>query len=242
RPLRQMAIYAASSGFELVEELDYLCARTIEPNIFFNPHFLAPAMPRLEDREVRLAVIRDGDEFRNRLRLLVPFSVEKPAIPLAVPVMRTWANPFAPLGTPLIDRDDPIGVTEAFFAMLARPRLKLPKVLMLPARRLDGPVAATPRTMSEAGGSARITPDETTRPFIDSKLDGDAYLRNTLSKHHFDEYARLRRRLSEQGELVHSVARGPEEVRPAVEDFLALEASGWKGRKRTAMAIDRFQA
>ena len=69
------------AGFDLVEELDYLCTRTIEPNVFFNPRFLAPAMPRLEDREVRLAVIRDGDEYKNRLRLLVPFSVERPADP-----------------------------------------------------------------------------------------------------------------------------------------------------------------
>ena len=107
RPSRRLAIYPASAGFDLVEELDYLCARTIEPNVFFNPRFLAPAMPRLEDREVRLAVIRDGDEYKSRLRLLVPFSVERPAVPLAVPIMRTWSSPFGPLGTPLVDRDDP---------------------------------------------------------------------------------------------------------------------------------------
>lgn len=61
---RRLAIYPASAGFDLVEELDFLCRRTIEPNIFFNPRFLAPAMPRLEDREVRLAVICDGDEYK----------------------------------------------------------------------------------------------------------------------------------------------------------------------------------
>jgi voltage-gated potassium channel len=43
----------------------------------------------------------------GRLRLLVPFSVEKPPIPVGVSVMRTWSNPFGPLGTPLLDRDDP---------------------------------------------------------------------------------------------------------------------------------------
>ena len=142
RPERKLAIYPASAGFDLVEELDYLCARTVEPNVFFNPRFLAPAMPRLEDREVRLAVIRDGDEYRSRLRLLVPFSVERPAMPLGVPVMRTWSSPFGPLGTPLVDRDDPVGVIEDFFAMLSRPHLKLPKVLVLPDMRLDGPVAS----------------------------------------------------------------------------------------------------
>ena len=50
RPERRLAIYPASAGFDLVEELDYLSARALEPNVFFNPRFLAPAMPRLEDR------------------------------------------------------------------------------------------------------------------------------------------------------------------------------------------------
>ncbi len=52
----------------------------------------------------------------------------------------------------------------------------------------------------------------------------------------------LVRRLAETGKLVHRVARGPDEIRHAVEAFLALEAAGWKGRERTAMAIDRYRA
>ena len=34
RPPRRLTIYPASAGFDLVEELDYLCARTIEPNVW----------------------------------------------------------------------------------------------------------------------------------------------------------------------------------------------------------------
>ncbi|MBL8578657.1 MAG: GNAT family N-acetyltransferase [Mesorhizobium sp.] len=242
RPERRLAIYPATAGFDLVEELDYLCVRTVEPNVFFNPHFLAPAMPRLEDREVRLAVIRDGDEHRNRLRMLVPFSIERPPVPLGVSVMRTWASPFGPLGTPLLDRDDPVGVVEDFLAMLSRPHLKLPKVLMLPDMRLDGPVTSIFRTVAETQGLPVITTSEEERPFLETTLDGDAYLKTTLSKHHLGEYRRLKRRLAEQGKLVHRVARGPEEIRPAIEGFLALEAAGWKGRRRTALAMDRYRA
>ena len=109
-------------------------------------------MPRLEDREVRLAVIRDGDEFKNRLRLLSPFSVEKPAVPLGVSIMRTWSNPFGPLGTPLVDRDDPQGVLEDFISMLSRPHLKLPKVLVMPEIRLDGAVATIISSIAESRG------------------------------------------------------------------------------------------
>ncbi|MER9749656.1 GNAT family N-acetyltransferase [Mesorhizobium sp. M0140] len=242
RPERKLAIYPASAGFDLVEELDYLCARTVEPNVFFNPRFLAPAMPRLEDREVRLAVIRDGDEYRNRLRLLVPFSVERPVVPLGVPVMRTWSSPFGPLGTPLVDRDDPVGVVEDFFSMLSRPHLKLPKVFVLADVRLDGPVASLLATVAEARGLTLVTTGQSQRPALESKLDGDDYLKASLRSHHYREFRRLKRRLGDLGKLEHVVARGPEDIRHAIEGFLSLEAAGWKGRERTAMAIDRFRA
>ncbi|MER9297950.1 GNAT family N-acetyltransferase [Mesorhizobium sp. M0621] len=242
RPERKLAIYPASAGFDLVEELDYLCARAVEPNIFFNPRFLAPAMPRLEDREVRLAVIRDGDEYRNRLRLLVPFSVERPVVPLGVPVMRTWSSPFGPLGTPLVDRDDPVGVVEDFFSMLSRPHLKLPKVFVLPDIRLDGPAASLLATVAETRGLMLVTTGQTQRPALQSEADGDEYLKASLRSHHYREFRRLKRRLGDLGKLEHVVARGPEDIRHAIESFLTLEAAGWKGRERTAMAIDRYRA
>ncbi|ESX92876.1 MULTISPECIES: GNAT family N-acetyltransferase [unclassified Mesorhizobium] len=242
RPLRKLAIYPASAGFELVEELDFLCTRTIEPNVFFNPRFLAPAMPRLEDREVKLAVIRDGDEYRNRLRLLVPFSVERPAVPLGVPVMRTWSSPFGPIGTPLVDHDDPIGVVEDFFGMLSRPHLKLPKVFVLPDMRLDGPLASVLATVAETRGLTMVTTGKADRPVLESTLDGEAYLKASLRAHHYREFRRLKRRLGDLGRLEHVVARGPDEIRHAIESFLTLEAAGWKGRERTAMAIDRYRA
>ncbi|HEY4191734.1 MAG TPA: GNAT family N-acetyltransferase [Mesorhizobium sp.] len=242
RPERKLAIYPASAGFDLVEELDYLCSRTVEPNVFFNPRFLAPAMPRLEDREVRLAVIRDGDDHRNRLRLLVPFSVERSMLPMGASIMRTWASPFGPIGTPLIDRDDPVGVIEDFFSMLARPHLKLPKVLVLPDMRLDGPTASLLRMATEARSLPLVTTGEVQRPVLQSELDGDDYLKNALRPHHYREFRRLKRRLGERGHLEHIVARGPEQIRHAIESFLTLEAAGWKGRERTAMAIDRYRA
>ena len=43
-------------------------------------------------------------------------------------------------------------------------------------------------------------------------------------------------------EAAWRVARGPDDIRHAIEAFLTLEATGWKGRERTAMAIDRYRA
>lgn len=239
---RFLSIYPASAGFDLVDELEHLSARAIEPNIFFNPRFLAPAMPRLDDRDVRLAVIRDGDEESSRLRLLVPFTVERAAPPFGSAVMRTWSSPFGPLGTPLVDCDDPASVISDFVEMLARPHLKLPKVLVLPEIRLDGTVAGLVGHHAEAHGLPLTVTNRFQRPHLRARGDAEAYLRQGISGHHYRGFQRQRRRLAELGELVYAIARDPEEVRLAIEAFLTLEASGWKGRARTAMAIDRYRA
>jgi hypothetical protein len=156
--------------------------------------------------------------------------------------MRTWASPFGPLGTPLVDRDDPEGVIEDFFSMLSRPHLKLPKVFVLPDMRLDGAVTAMLKSVAETRGLPLVTTAEAERPFLESSLDGNAYLKASLRSHHDREFRRLKRRLADLGTLEHSVARGPEDIRHAIEAFLTLEAAGWKGRKRTAMATDRYRA
>jgi hypothetical protein len=156
--------------------------------------------------------------------------------------MRTWSSPFGPIGTPLVDHDDPVGVIEDFFAMLSRPHLKLPKVFVLPDIRLDGPVASLLATVAETRGLTLVATGKAERPMLESGLDGEAYLKASLRSHHYREFRRLKRRLADLGRLEHVVARGPANIRHAIERFLTLEAAGWKGRERTAMAIDRYRA
>ncbi|MEJ5080079.1 MULTISPECIES: type IV secretion system effector crotonyl transferase BspF [unclassified Ochrobactrum] len=239
---RKLAIYGASAGFELRDELDHLSSRTIEPNIFFNARFLAPAMPRLEDREVRFMVMRDENEIRSRLRFVMPYTVERPGLPLSSPVIRAWATPFGPQGTPLIDHDDPVGVVEDLFDILARDHIKMPEVLVLPEMRADGAVAKLIRSVVVGRQLPVVSIEQKARPFLESNLDGESYFREALGAHHRRNYSRLWRRLAEKGELAHRIARTPDEVRFAFEHFLTLEASGWKGRRGTAMAVDRFRA
>ncbi|MFD1199090.1 type IV secretion system effector crotonyl transferase BspF [Brucella gallinifaecis] len=239
---RKLAIYGAAAGFELRDELDHLSNRTIEPNIFFNARFLAPAMPRLEDREVRFMVMRDENELRSRLRFVMPYTIERPGLPLSSPVIRAWATPFGPQGTPLIDHDDPVGVIEDLFDILARDHIKMPEVLVLPEMRANGPAAKLFRSVALSRQLPIVSIEQKERPFLESKLDPETYLKQAIGSHHRREYNRLWRRLSEKGELKHRIARTPDEVRFVFEYFLTLEASGWKGRRGTAMAVDRFRA
>ncbi|TIU16675.1 MAG: GNAT family N-acetyltransferase, partial [Mesorhizobium sp.] len=88
--------------------------------------------------------------------------------------------------------------------------LKLPEVLVLPDIRLDGPVASLIGTVAETRGLMLVTTGQISRPVLESELDGDDYLKASLSAHHYREFRRLKRRLGDLGKLEHVVARGPE--------------------------------
>ncbi|MEM6464095.1 MAG: GNAT family N-acetyltransferase [Pseudomonadota bacterium] len=241
-PSRHLSIYPARAGYDLRDELDYLTRRAIEPNVFFAARFMAPAMPRLEDRHIRMMIMRDENENRSRMRFLMPFSVERPGFSFATPIIRSWAHDFGPLGTPLLDQEDAAATLESLFDLLSREELRLPPVLVIPMARLDGPFARILRAVAICRNLPVGEAEKFERPMLKSTLDGTQYLRESLSAKHLRDRRRLRRQLGRTGSVSYQVARQPEEVRTRLEEFLALEASGWKGRRRTAMVVDRYRA
>ena len=239
---RELCLYPGRMGYDLQEEFEFLGNRAMEPNVFFSGRFLAPAMPRLDDRQIRVALIRDQGESRSRLRLLMPFSVEKPGFSVGPSIIRVWSNPFGPLGTPLVDAEDAAETIDNLLEGFARKESGLPSVLVVPDMRLNGNFSV----LAKAIALSRNLPVDVTgqfeRPMLQSFLDGEAYLKQSITPGHLREMKRQWRQLEKLGTLTYNVARQPYEIRQRMEEFLALEASGWKGTKRTAMVIDRYRA
>jgi hypothetical protein len=242
KPERMLSIYPSQAGYDLQDELDFLSNRAMEPNVFFTSRFLAPAMPRLEDREIRLAVIRDETETRSRLRLLMPFSVERPGFAIGAPIIRAWSNHFGPLGTPLVDAENAGEVMDDFLEALGREEMRLPSVLVLPDIRLGGPFAQMARAIAMSRNLPVDVTGEQARPMLESLLDGETYLKASIKSSHMREMRRQWGHLEKLGRVSYEVARQPQDIRMRMEEFLLLEASGWKGKKRTAMLSDRLRA
>ena len=239
---RELCLYPAAFGYDLQEELEFLSNRAMEPNIFFSARLLAPAMPRVEDKQVRLALIRDEQGERSRMRLLMPFTVEKPGFSMGASIIRTWANPFGPLGTPLVDGEDAAETIDNMLEALSQRSARLPSVLVLPDVRLNGPFAQLAKAVAIGRNLPVTVTDPFQRPMLESLQDGDTYLKHAVSPHHLREMRRLWRNLGAKGTLTYSVARQPEEVRQRMEQFLLLEAKGWKGRRRSALINDRYRS
>ncbi|MFS8045462.1 GNAT family N-acetyltransferase [Rhizobium sp. BR 314] len=239
---RELCLYPGKLGYELQDELDFLSNRAMEPNVFFSGRFLAPAMPRLEDRQVRLALMRDNSSTRSRIRLLMPFTVDKPGFAIGPSIIRVWSNSFGPLGTPLVDAEDAGETLDNLFEGLARPELRLPTALVLPDLRLNGRFAQMAKVVAISRNLPFAIANPFQRPMLDSNEDAIAYLKRTISNAHLREMRRQWRQLENQGDVSYNVARQARDIHLRMEEFLALEASGWKGKKRTALVTDRHHA
>lgn len=241
---RRLSIYEPAQVFGLIKELAHLSRRAIEPNLFFDPQFLAPAMPRLDDRKVKLLVVRDESRDHSRLRLLMPYSVETASFLRGVPTVRAFTHPFGRVGTLPLDGDDPKDILRTFLAGLTRPELKLPDVLVLPDLRLDGEMAKAMLEVASEVGLPTATVNATNRaalikaPGIDHVLPAGP----AVSGRRRRELKRQRQLLERDGAVRVEIARDADAVRLGLEDFLAIEASGWKGRQRSALIMDRYRS
>ena len=159
---------------------------------------------------------------------------------------RSWRSGFsnaltAPLlplyevsSLPVLDRDHGMA---ALAAMLRHIRAAgLPGAVALPRLPLEGPVAQQLRAAAAADGARILLFERWTRPMMIPAPTDDAttYLRRALGSG-FKKRMQQHRALARQGTLSFSRYRGAKAVQ-AFERFLALEAAGWKGRGRTAIA------
>ncbi|WP_306119500.1 MULTISPECIES: GNAT family N-acetyltransferase [unclassified Roseitalea] len=239
---RKFVVYPATAGFEVFDDVDPLSDYALEPNVFFAPRFCVPAMPRLDDRNVYLMVLQDREPSQANTRFVMPYSVEKPGFRVGPDLIRAWANPFGPYGVPLVERRESAQIIDDLLQTLALPSLPLPKVLALPDVFVDSRVVSLFRSVALANNLPIATTKPVGRPVLDATQEAEAYFGTVLGGHHRRNFGRLWRRLEKQGTLVHEVARAPEAVRLAMEEFLLLEHAGWKGRQRTSLASDRYRA
>lgn len=212
-----------------------LAARALEPNPFFGPARSLAAMRHLpEAGEERLALAWRGEGDTRRLVGLLPLVRPRGRFFNPFPIRRAPAH-YGTLSTPLLDPDRP---AETLAAMLRRLGDAGAAGVLLPFMSAEGPAAAALAAASAAAGLPIVRANLHRRALLRSPLPSRDYLRATLETRRRKELDRQRRRLAEEGRLVFALARSPDEVISALERFLELEAAGWKGRARTAMALD----
>jgi len=109
------------------------------------------------------------------------------------------------------------------------------RALVLREVALDGAAMKAFDTVLRGEGLRRRVLQWHLRASLDATVDADELLRDALGGRKLKDLRRQRHRLAEHGAVAFEVARSPQDVAIALETFLKLEASGWKGARGTAL-------
>ncbi len=160
---------------------------------------------------------------------------------LPIRVLSAPSHIHGHLSTPVIDRDCLDETLDAMLDCIAADP-QLPKVVALDMIGRDRPTYDALMRVLARRGSAPCVFGQSQRPKLESKLDGKPYLEKSVSGSTRKKLRQHRRRLSESGALTFVIAAEPQAVHAALEQFLTMEASGWKGRQGTALLSEPAHA
>jgi hypothetical protein len=216
-----------------------LSQRVVEPNGYYLP-----------DWELAVNASAPG---RTEVLALCAWSetADAPGLIGLFPVVPLWrackiplpalvsAHPYGTLCTPPVDRGR---LEEAVTSLLASARRTGAHALLLREVSLDGSVMKAIGETLQRGGLRPHLLQSHRRACLDATREAEELLREALGAKKLKELRRLRHRLAEHGTVTFDVARSPRDVAAALETFLALEASGWKGRRGTALTQNEGDA
>ena len=215
------------------DELRALAAQALMPNVFYEPAFMAASAP-VFGRDVMAGLVwRRGAP--QQLIGFFPVAIERLRYGVPVPVLVGWTHPYGPLGMPLIDRDCSEAAVAGWLDHVAA-AAELPKFLLMPYLPAQGAAAFEAALVHRNGRSAEFAYQ--LRAMLRPDNGRAGYLDVAVAPRKRKELRRQRKRLAEIGAVTTETAGAAPQLTAALADFLALEASGWKGRAGTAARHD----
>lgn len=207
-----------------------LCGRSLEDNVYYTPRYARSLLETVDGgRSVSFAAVWDGDV----LVALLPICRARLGR-LSLPgIAQGWVTPFTFSCTPLLDRERAEPAALALVETLASVGAA---AWVLPTVNLDGPAAGQFIRALETMGAAWIATGRFERAAFTGKPSFEHHMQVHVGSKRRRELARNRRRLEELGEVAHETHLHCAGLDRAVDAFLRIEASGWKGRRGTALA------
>ena len=217
---------------EFLAAWERLVAHATEPNPFFEPWYLRPAIEQWGTScGVAIAAWYHG----GRLAGLMP--VQRPARYYGHRLTHAagWLHANAFCGVPLVIA----GHEDAFWRdLLAYFDQTAGRALFLhlPLMPQGGPLDAALDRVLAASPRAHYIAAREHRAMLQGKPSAAAYLDAAMSAKKRKELRRQHNRLAEEGTLTFERVEGEAGVAEWTAEFLALEAAGWKGEAGSALA------
>lgn len=203
-----------------------LAAASADDNVFFNPAFLGPASQGL-GASIDVIAITSGSGLIDAMLPLRDARLGRIA-----PVVEGWGHDYGPLGVPLVARAGLPGAARDLFEA-AIESAGPGRGLVLPFLPDDSPVTAAFLAAARMLGRRVDGINSHARAMLERSSGIDP--RAMLSTRRRKEYGRQMRRLRDVGAVTIEIVATPGEIGRRFDEFLRLEAAGWKGRRGTAL-------
>lgn len=210
-----------------------LASQAFDPNVFFEYDQLAPALSLLSGSTpiiVACVFAKNSDGKQRQLIGLVPFERVPGRLGVTPAALRLWQHPYALLSTPLIHKKWAKAVWRALIAW-SRSQDRSPQIIDMPLLLAEGGAYKALVDVVREDRLLLFVADHFTRAFL-----SEGPRTGSISNSKLSQLRRKRRRLEDLGHVEYKELPHDGDVDRWIEDFLRLEASGWKGQEGTAMA------
>jgi len=223
---------------EIEHDWELLASQAVELNPSYEPWMLAPALDALGmTREVRVALMWYRNPATAKAPLLagfLPFITTRPWKGLPVSAAENVNHIYYFSGVPLLHREHSRPALDAYFDWLRSPASDSSIVLFrgLPA---DGQFHQLLVDVLHSRSLVHTIERRYTRALYKYPADHREYIAAQFSGRTLKHLRRQKELLSEQGTLEVCHLTPEDNVTNWVDDFLRLEAAGWKGAAGTAL-------
>ncbi|MCA9080537.1 MAG: GNAT family N-acetyltransferase [Planctomycetaceae bacterium] len=218
-------------------EWEDLTCEAIEINAYYEPWLLIPALQHTSaGLDVTVALIYRAIPEHNEKQLIGLFPLERhrPTLRQPYPQVSLWQHDYCYLATPLIRRGFAAQCWELLLDWLKTDR-HLGGALDLSMFPAEGPVYQHLVDQMRQRRSISFCYEVYTRAYFWRRENGDSYITNALSSRKQRDLRRKWRRLEDLGKLEFRTLSEPAVLDQWIDDFIRLEASGWKGERSTAI-------
>lgn len=209
-----------------------LAENAAEPNAFAEEWFVCPALTHLDGDAVRLVEVRS---LSGELIGVIPLATHRNYGRIPVMHVRNWVHFQCFMGAPLVRAGSETAFWSAVIDLLdasawARGFLSIAELAE------DGPLHRGLTATTKQANRPCAVVHRYERAILESANDAEGYLAGALSGKKRKELRRLSARLAESGPVVFETLGDGGDLPSWCADFLALEASGWKGERGAALA------
>lgn len=223
-----------------------LARKAIEPNAFYEPWMLMPALKHYgEGKTIKFVLIfahEPGRENgRGALCGFFPLEIQKQYHglyrKLPIKTISLWKHEYSYICTPLVGDGYARETFAAFFNWVDgyAHGCRLMELRHIPG---DGPIHHLLVDLFNETKRPSLVTDSFTRAVFHRRADTDSYMRAALSRVRRKEVRRKQRRILEAGAVEYLRLEAGGEAETWIDDFLAFESRSWKGRAGCALACD----